>query len=200
MGQARPDQASPEGLPFRVPTSQQNVLQDGQAGRLSRRLERANQAAAGDAMRSQALDGSAFKEHGPRVGELETRNEIYSGTLACPVGADQPGHLALRSAEGTAIHSDDTAEMLVELFYHEGCLDGFRRSSPVPGKRLAYRGCDYRLWNQRRRVGVGSNLWIRKRRRSRTTPLIFPLPPTRTAEYRMMASMGDQADGLKALR
>src|SRR5216683_3222526 len=169
MGQARPDQASPEGLPFRVPTSQQNVLQYGQAGPLSRRLERANQAEAGDAMRRQALDGSAFKEHGPRVGELETRNEIYSGTLACPVGADQPGHLALRSAEGTAIHSDDTAEMLVELFYHEGCLDGFRRSSPVPGKRLAYRGCDYRLWNRRRRVGVGSNLWIRKRRRSRST-------------------------------
>src|SRR5258708_32436752 len=163
MGQARPDQASPEALALRVPTRQQNVLQHGQAGPLSRRLERANQAEAGDAMRRQALDGSAFKEHGPRVGELETRNEIYSGTLARPVGADQPGHLALRRAEGTAIPSDDTPAMLVERFYHEGCLCGFRRSSPVPGKRLAYRGCYYRLWNRRSGAGVAGNLRRRKR-------------------------------------
>src|SRR6266852_5982938 len=156
MGQARPDQASPEGLPFRVPTSQQNVLQHGQAGPLSRRLERANQAEAGDAMRRQALDSSAFKEDGTRVGQLESRNEVYGGTLAGAVGADQPGHPALRSAEGTAIHSDDPAEMLRELFYHQGCLDGFRRSSPVLGKLLAERGCDCRLWS-------------RKRRRSRST-------------------------------
>src|SRR5260370_34490202 len=90
MGKARPDQASPEGLPFRVPTSQQNVLQYGQAGPLSRRLELANQAEAGDAMLREALEGSAFKEHGPRVGDLEARNAFHRRTPAGPVGAPAP--------------------------------------------------------------------------------------------------------------
>src|SRR5260370_29807174 len=107
MGRARPDQASPEGLPFRVPTSQQNVLQYGQAGPLSRRLERANQAEAGDALRREALDGSALKEHGPRVAELETPAAFYTRTLACPVATDAAGPIALRSDEATAIHSGD---------------------------------------------------------------------------------------------
>src|SRR5260370_39541145 len=114
MGRARPEQASPEGLPFRIPTSQQNVLQYGQAGPLSRRLERANQAEAGDAVRRQALDGSAFKEHGPRVGELATRNEVYGGTLACP----RWGHAARPpdppTAAGTSIPHDGAPGMSVE--------------------------------------------------------------------------------------
>src|SRR6266567_4367203 len=98
-GEPRPDQASPEGLSFWVPSSQENVLQNGKTGPFSGRLEGADQSEAGDTVRRQALDRGAFEENRTRVGELEPRYEIDRRALASAVGADQPGHLALLSAE-----------------------------------------------------------------------------------------------------
>src|SRR2546422_11579693 len=114
MGAPRPEPAAPEGLPCWVPSGQENVLQNGQAGPLSRRLEGADQPEAGDTVRRQALDRGAFEENDARVGELEPRYEIDRRALTSAVGADQPGHLALRSSERTVIHGDNTAKVLVK--------------------------------------------------------------------------------------
>src|SRR5258708_33322922 len=121
-----PDQAPPEGLPFWVPSSQENVFQNGQAWPLSRRLEGADQPEAGDTVRRQALDRDAFGEDGTCVGKLEPRYEIDRCALAGAVGADQPGHLALRSSERTAINGGHPPKPLGKPFNHQNPLPWLR--------------------------------------------------------------------------
>src|SRR5579872_7232470 len=145
------DDTAPESLAFRVPASQENVLQNAQTRPLSRCLKGTDKPQASDTMRRHTLNRGVLENNATRVLEFKPRYEINCGTFTSAIGADKPGHLAFLNSERAVIHSGNAAEMLVKSFNYKNCRFGCWHLGSVLSKRLMYRRFGNRLRNRQRR-------------------------------------------------
>src|SRR5262249_40372762 len=95
--------------------SQKHVLQRRHLLEQRGELERPDQAALDDPVRSEPGDVLTVEPDRPGRRLEEPRQEVEAGGLARPVGADQPDDLALRDAEVEVLDRGEPVEALGEL-------------------------------------------------------------------------------------